>query len=135
MSDEPQNQNALNQGRAFPWHELYTPNLAASMEFYQNALGLGTESMEMGEYGAYHMLTHGGAAVAGLVDISVPEHAGTPPHWGVYLYVEDVDEALSKVAEFGGSVKVPAMDIPTVGRMAQIADPQGATIWVFRPGM
>ncbi|MEG0172581.1 MAG: VOC family protein, partial [Aeromonas sp.] len=28
-------------------------------------------------------------------------------------------------------VVVPPMDIPTVGRMALIADPQGAHIWLF----
>ena len=32
-----------------------------------------------------------------------------------------------------GSLVVPAMDIPTVGRMALIADPQGAHIWLFTP--
>jgi predicted enzyme related to lactoylglutathione lyase len=125
--------NTIAQGKAFPWHELYTPDVTASIEFYTKALGLETEAMEMGEMGTYHMLKHGGAAVAGVVDTNQPHTAGTPPHWAVYMRVESVDESLAKVEEFGGKVLAPAMDIPTVGRMALIMDPQGAAIWLFTP--
>ncbi len=35
--------------------------------------------------------------------------------------------------ELGGRVFVEPMDIPTIGRYAVIADPQGASISIFKP--
>jgi predicted enzyme related to lactoylglutathione lyase len=118
-------------GKAFPWHELYSPNVDASVDFYTNAIGMGTESAEMGGYGKYTMLTHNGQAVCGVVNVGMAA-PGTPPHWATYLSVDDVDARLLKVLQHGGKVVVEAMDVPTVGRMALIADPQGAMIWLFK---
>jgi predicted enzyme related to lactoylglutathione lyase len=122
-------------GRAFPWHELYVPDDAAGADFYTKALGMGTQDMSMGEMGTYKMLTHNGNAVCGIMSTSSPQmkEMNIPPHWAVYMNVDDVDERIAKVKEHGGTVVVPAMDIPTVGRMALIHDPQGAHIWLFKP--
>lgn len=131
MSDTA-NQNALAQGRTFVWHELYVPDIEAAKEFYENALGLGATSMDMGEMGAYNMLTNEGTPICGVLSTQTPHLEGTPTHWGVYLAVDDVDARLEKVTEHGGMILVPAMDVPTIGRMALIKDPQGATIWIFK---
>lgn len=125
-------QHALASGKAFTWHELYTPDRAASLEFYQKALGMEVMESENPETGPYTMLKINGAPVAGLMETSTPEMQNVPPHWAVYLAVDDVDARAAKCVELGGSVAVPAMDIPTVGRMCLIADPQGAHIWLFK---
>ncbi|MNC44138.1 27 kDa antigen Cfp30B [compost metagenome] len=89
--------------------------------------------MEM-EGGSYPMLVVNGRPVAGVQSTrGNPQMAGVPPHWATYIAVDDVDTRLAKVTQHGGSLVVPAMDIPTVGRMALIADPQGAHIWLFTP--
>ena len=126
-------QHALAAGTAFPWHELYVPDDAAGMEFYTKALGMGTNTMDMGEF-KYTMLTHNGNNVCGIMSTSSPQmkDMNIPPHWAVYMSVDDVDARVAKVEELGGKVVVPAMDIPTVGRMALISDPQGAHIWLFK---
>ncbi|MGW3541363.1 VOC family protein [Nocardia niigatensis] len=49
---------------------------------------------------------------------------GVPGYWTVYFGVEDVDAAVRKVAELGGSVVRPAEDTP-YGRLAAVADPSG----------
>jgi predicted enzyme related to lactoylglutathione lyase len=87
------------------------------------------------EMGTYKMFTVGGVPVGGAMSTNSPEMAGmnVPPHWAVYLSVDDVDARLEKVTANGGTIVVPAMDIPKVGRMALIADPQGAHIWLFKP--
>lgn len=60
-----------------------------------------------------------------------PDQPAMPPTWGTYITVADVDETLQKAEALGGRVVMPAMDIPTVGRMALLADPQGATFMVI----
>jgi hypothetical protein len=65
-----------------------------------------------------------------MVDLSMlPE--GTPPHWNVYFNVEDVDAGATRLEELGGTTVAPAFDVPGVGRMAMVADPQGAMFWLM----
>ena len=120
-------------GKTFVWHEVYAPDAEAAVSFYTQALGFGTQKMEMGEMGSYTMLTKDGVGVAGVLSTNQPEMQGVPPHWATYLAVDDVDAKVEACKALGATVAVPAMDIPTVGRMALIADPQGAHIWLFTP--
>jgi predicted enzyme related to lactoylglutathione lyase len=50
---------------------------------------------------------------------------------GVYFAVDDCDATAAKAKELGGTVMQEPMDIPA-GRMALIADPQGATFSVIK---
>jgi uncharacterized protein len=125
-------EHALRQGSTFTWHELYTPNPEGAIEFYTQALGFGKQEMDMGEMGSYKMLTKEGKGVCGIMSTTEGEAQGAPTHWATYLAVDDVDARIAKCTELGATVVVPAMDIPTVGRMALIADPQGAHIWLFQ---
>lgn len=124
--------HALASGRAFPWHELYVPNLDKALQFYTEALGMGTEDYDMGPAGTYKMLTVNGTAVAGVMPTNVPEMAEVPPHWAVYLAVDDVDARLEKCQAMGATVVVGPMDVPNVGRMCLIQDPLGAHLWLFK---
>ena len=133
MSTETLDQAALSQGKTFVWHEVYTPNFHATLDFYTQALDFGSQAMEMGEMGSYHMLTRNGQAVCGVMNTATPEMSHVPPHWATYLSVDDVDARLEKCKAMGATVVVPPMDIPTIGRMTLIADPQGAHIWLFTP--
>lgn len=113
-------EHALAQGSAFTWHELYVPDAETGIRFYTEVLG--------------SMLVVNGRPVAGAQTTrDNPDMAGVPPHWATYIAVDDVDARVAKVSQHGGSVVVPALNIPEVGRMALIADPQGAHIWLFTP--
>ena len=115
-------ENAVAQGTTFVWHELYVPDIDAAKKFYEN-LGFGSTSAEMGGMGEYHMLTREGRPVCGMFSTNKPDMKDVPPHWAVYLAVDDVDKRISAVEAGGGKLVVPAMDVPTVGRMALIQDP------------
>ncbi|MBL1151540.1 MAG: VOC family protein [Armatimonadetes bacterium] len=132
MSDQ-NDQHALAEGRAFPWHELYAPNIDQALQFYVDALGFGITEMDMGTGSMYKMLTVDGKAVAGSMDTNSPDMQGVPPHWSVFMTVDDVDARLAKCLELGATVVVPIMEVPTVGRMTLIADPAGAHIWLYQP--
>jgi predicted enzyme related to lactoylglutathione lyase len=50
----------------------------------------------------------------------------------MYIGVDDVDACVEAITSSGGAVLLPAFDIPGVGRMAMVADPQGAAFYVMR---
>jgi uncharacterized protein len=59
--------------------------------------------------------------------------AGVPPLWNSYITVESADAAADRAQKLGGTVHAPAFDVMDVGRMAVIADPQGAFFMVWEP--
>lgn len=133
-----QDQNLLNVGRTFVWHEIYGASSQASIDFYTEALDFGTTEMKMEGMGdfTYKMLTRNGMPVAGVMGTSeMPQLDQVPPHWATYISVDNVDERLAKCLSLGATTMVEPMDVPSVGRMALIKDPQGAVVWLFTPAM
>ena len=114
---------------AFSWSELTTSDPSAAAAFYGPLFGWVTDTMDMGT-GPYHVVKVGETAVGGIMD-NPPGSPPMPPHWGCYVTVNNVDDTLAKCTELGGKTLVPAMDVPSVGRMAVIQDPQGAVISVM----
>lgn len=118
---------------AFSWSELITSDPVAAAAFYGSLFGWSTKDMGP-EMGGYRVVNVGETAVAGIM--AMPAGAPPmPPHWGCYVTVSDVDAVLARCAQLGGKTLVPAMDVPTVGRMAVIQDPQGATLSVMQYAM
>lgn len=119
---------------AFSWSELMTPDPAAALAFYGKLFGWAHQDMDMGG-GAYHVLKVGDSSIGGVM--GMPPHAapGTPPMWGCYVTVDDIDATAKHCAELGGQVLVPPMEVPTVGRMAVMKDPQGAVFSAITYGM
>ena len=118
---------------AFSWSELMTPDPEAAGRFYGALFGWTVQTMDMGT-GPYHVANVGDTGVAGIMQ-TPPDQAGLPPMWGVYITVADTDAAAARCVELGGKVLVPAMDVPTVGRMAVLQDPQGAVFSVMAYAM
>jgi predicted enzyme related to lactoylglutathione lyase len=58
---------------------------------------------------------------------------GARPTWLGYIYVPDVDQALRNIEAADGKTLMPATDIPNVGRIAMVADPQGNPFYVMKP--
>jgi len=63
----------------------------------------------------------------GLPDSSIP------PHWQPYVAVDNVDGTVARARELGASVLVEPMDVPQVGRIAVLTDPQSATFGIITP--
>lgn len=49
----------------------------------------------------------------------------------VYYLVDSIDETLKKVADAGGCMLVPKMEIPTIGWWALFTDPDGIPVSIF----
>jgi uncharacterized protein len=56
--------------------------------------------------------------------------APAPPSWLVYFGVDEIDTALAKVDELGGSKLVGPIDIQ-MAKLAVVADPQGAVFALY----
>jgi predicted enzyme related to lactoylglutathione lyase len=115
---------------SFCWHELMTDDVEGAKAFYGEVFGWSTAEMPMGDMGVYYLFRRDGKDEAGLM--ALPEGAGAPPNWLVYVAVEDTDAAVARAESLGASVHVRGMDVPK-GRFAVIADPTGAAFAVFGP--
>ena len=109
---------------AFSWSELMTDDPKAAVEFYGGLLGWTAKDMDMGT-GAYHVIKVGETSVGGIMG-KPPGNEKMPSCWGCYVTVDDIDATVAKCVQLGGKVIMPPMDVPTVGRMAVLQDPQGA---------
>jgi predicted enzyme related to lactoylglutathione lyase len=117
------------------WFDLMTPDMEGSKRFYSEAIGWRTEQWKDGDPKMpYTMWLVGETPMGGLMPL--PDEAkrmGAPPMWMAYTTVEDVDATMKRVVSLGGSVNMPAFDVHKAGRMAYVADPQGAAFAVFAP--
>ena len=119
-----------NTGR-FIWYDLLTTEPEAAIAFYGEVVGWKTQRWEEGQY---TMWVSGQGPLGGTMPLPEPaKKMGAPPHWMAHVEVADVDRTVARVRELGGSVHVEPQDIPTIGRFSVIADPQGATLSVFKP--
>ena len=59
--------------------------------------------------------------------------AGAPPVWMSYVTVADADATAARATELGGQIYNGPFDVLTAGRMAVLADPQGAVLSVWQP--
>jgi uncharacterized protein len=80
------------------------------------------------------MFTVGDQPVAGCLQLPAEAKAmGAPPHFTAYVGTPNVDDTVTRAESLGTAVYVPPMDIPTIGRFAVLADPQGAVQALFQP--
>ena len=118
---------------AFVWYELMTSDPQAAAAFYRDVIGWTAQDAGMPGK-PYTLFSASDTMVAGLMAIPDEVRAmGIPPCWTGYVGVADVDAMLADLRAAGGTLRRPAEDIPTVGRFAVVADPQGAVFILFSP--
>jgi uncharacterized protein len=110
----------------FVWHDQMSDDPAAASRFYGDLLGWEIEIWKPGEMD-YPMIKVGGQTHGGFG----PAQGGAPSHWLGHVLVDDTDAAAARAEGAGGKIVAPAMDIPEVGRMVVMADPQGAIVSLY----
>ena len=119
---------AFNTPGAMIWNELNTKEPARAAAFYQAVLGV--EVQVMSDPMPYTVLNIGDRPVAGIMT-TTPEMGDVPPSWDVYFASDDVDATVQRTIAAGGKALREPFDIPGVGRMAVLQDPQGAVFEVI----
>ncbi len=109
-----------------PCHcELHTRDYDASVAFYDDVFGWAPQTVSDEPGFRYTLLDVGDGFGAGIMDATAFLPDGAPNHWSVYFAVPDVDKALARIAELGGTTIVGGEDTP-YGRLATAADSTGA---------
>jgi uncharacterized protein len=116
------------------WYELMSKDPLAARRFYGAVVGWQIdESAPTGSAMDYRMISAGDGLVGGVFTLTEEMRLnGASPCWMMYIGVDDVDACVTAIASAGGSVQLAAFDIPNVGRIAMVSDPQGAPFYVMR---
>src|SRR3954447_22659524 len=97
----------VNAPGALSWNELASPDIDASTRFYGGLFGWTFEEVP-GMEQRYLSIKNRGATNGGIRELSPPD---APPHWLVYFGAEEIDAALARVAELGGTKLAGPIDI------------------------
>ena len=120
----------------FCWTEIASTDTDVCKSFYNNVFDWQFQESKPGSEGfEYIEFSTGGdgGPVGGMYEIN-PEMFGghaPPPHWMIYVAVDNVDEAAAKATSLGGTIMTGPMDIPNVGRFCVVKDPTDAALALF----
>jgi predicted enzyme related to lactoylglutathione lyase len=117
------------------WYELVTPDPDAAIAFYRAVFG-----WRIADEGGYTFIGNESGQFGGIVKLAGDweDHAflaaigrargeklSVPPHWMLFLEVEDCDTFVDTVESLGGQVTGRPEPLHTVGTFAVLRDPQG----------
>jgi predicted enzyme related to lactoylglutathione lyase len=119
----------VNEPGSLNFNNLNTRDPEGAKAFYGAVFGWTANTVAAGD-GEYTEWQVKGRSIAGMMQKPPMMPAEVPPHWAVYFAVADADASIARVAELGGSVLMPPIDIEP-GRFAVVADPYGATFNVI----
>lgn len=113
------------------WYELMTTDMTAAETFYRAVLGW-TASPFDGAGQPYTMFNRSAdAPVAGVM--ARPAEVKAPPFWAMYVGVPKIEDAAARIESLGGKAHTGVIEVPDVGRMQLMMDPQGAAFYIYEP--
>jgi uncharacterized protein len=118
----------------FCWIELATTDQNAAAGFYAKIFGWSVLNNPIGQNEFYTIFRlEGRDAAAGYTLRSDQLDRGVPPHWNLYITVENADATAARASELGGTVLAGPFDVFDLGRSAVVQDPTGATFCIWQP--
>lgn len=114
------------------WFEIPSADFERAVRFYENVLDARLSREDMGPM-RMGVFPHEKPAPTGAV-VNAPGYAPTESGTVVYLSLDDVRPALSRVSGAGGRVLLPLTELPGgQGVFAQIRDTEGNRVGLFSP--
>ena len=114
----------------FVWHDFITPDVERSKTYYSRLFGWKYQELEMGQR-RYPTIMCEGVPQGGLMAGAYLGGGAEPGQTMAYLSTADIDAAATAVRRHGGQVLSGPMELPGVGRLAVLADAQGAVFSVI----
>jgi uncharacterized protein len=122
----------VNEPRAWAMSALSTRGLDTAGRFYAAVFGWAEQPFDAGPQRAvlYRLPGYVGGTPhqpvpRDVVAVGIEDETAEPAHWSVDFWIDDLDAAVGRVTQLGGSVLVGPHDA-AVFRRAVIADPAGA---------
>jgi predicted enzyme related to lactoylglutathione lyase len=119
----------VNDLGCMSWNELQTRDSRAAGDFYGGLFGWEIEPIEEDGTLVYTTVKNAGTQNGGFMPMA-EQHGDAPSFWLPYFTVSSRDGAIKQARELGGSVLAGPLDLPA-GKVAILADPQGAAFAVF----
>ncbi len=115
------------------WVDSTQPVPEAALPFYSGLFGWEFEDVLPDGSGAKYFVGRirgGDVAAVG----SIPDGAPPMATWNTYVSVENVDDTAVRARTAGGAVLMQPFDVMDAGRMAVLADPEGAVFCIWQAG-
>jgi predicted enzyme related to lactoylglutathione lyase len=109
----------------FVFVELVTPDLAAAETFYGGLFGWTFRDVQVGTF-RYAEATLDHRSVAGMIDRPIASGERRQPAWLSFVSVTSVDAVYASAVQNGARSLSAPHDVAGRGRIAVLADPQGA---------
>lgn len=115
-------------------YQLACRDIDAAKRFYGLVFGWEAKTTLLAEGSTYTEFFHAGTErrVAGMVEMDERWQRDVPARWMLHLEVSDTDRTAARAAELGGIVSVAPFDLPNVGRLAVLNDPERAVFSVLQ---
>jgi uncharacterized protein len=120
----------MNSHGSFVWYVLMTTDIEAAKAFYTKVVGWSARDASAPGM-PYIVFAAAEAPVSAAMNLprkSLDER----PVWIGYVNVNDVDATAERVKQLGGAVHAPPQDILNLSRFSVVADPQRATLALFK---
>lgn len=114
------------------WHDLISKTPDESQRFYEQLFGWEFESvgamMGFGADNAYSLIRNEGRLIGGMIDANRLQNDNDISQWVSLMSVEDIDKAVASFEAKGGTVFTPPTELARRGKIAVVADPDGALL-------
>lgn len=117
---------------ALCWADLNTTDRERAGSFYSALFGWKMMKEDEEPSHNYWHIVNGEEFIGGIPP-AAHRDPKIPPHWLAYFAVPDCDAVAKKAKQLGAVLHLPPMTVKKLGRMAVLADPQGAVFAIFRP--
>jgi uncharacterized protein len=119
----------VNDPGCMTWNEIQTRDPETVAAFYAELFGWEMDARRDDGRLAYVVIKNAGSSNGGIMPMS-EQHGDAPSFWLPYFTVLSCDDAVARARELGGTVLAGPIE-PGMGRIAVVADPQGAAFAVF----
>ena len=110
---------------ALVWNELATTDIDSASSFYGELFDWTFEPFEASPT-PYTVIMNAGRSSGGITGLQAP----VPPHWLPYFGIAEIDAAISRTQELGGTMHAGPIELP-MAKLAVVADPQGAMFALY----
>jgi uncharacterized protein len=108
--------------------ELNTQDVDKSVDFYGKLFDWKLENVPMGG-DPYYMIGVGGGTGGGIMKHPMP---GAPTFWNAYVLVDDIKASTAKAKSLGATIIRDVTEVPGMGWLSIIQDPQGAVLGLWK---